>query len=240
MAAGFAAFLAAQPKDKPLFVFVLTSTNHPPYDLPADYQRVPRAVAAMPKDLLESELFGHERGAFTGAQNMRRGRFEQAEGGTLFLDEIGDMPLPLQVRLLSVIEDREVIPLGGSKSIPVDIRIISATHCDLLQQVRERRFREDLYYRLNGLALQLPALRERSDLDALVTRLLRELEPQLARLEACGKTIPCRIGTRRLVEVADRIVDGRPRPNDPQLLEDLSAACWPPTRSGPTTPARSH
>ncbi len=102
------------------------------------------------------------------------GRVVQANGGTLFLDEIGDMPLPLQVRLLSVIEDREVMPLGGSKAIPVDIRIISATHCDLLQQVRDRRFREDLYYRLNGLALRMPTLRDRQDGRDLILSLVRE------------------------------------------------------------------
>ena len=131
--------------------------------------------AAIPETLIESELFGYKAGAFTGAtREGHPGRVVQANGGTLFLDEIGDMPLPLQVRLLSVIEDREVMPLGGSKAIPVDIRIISATHCDLLQQVRERRFREDLYYRLNGLALRMPALRDRRDGRELVMNLIRE------------------------------------------------------------------
>ncbi len=131
--------------------------------------------AAIPETLIESELFGYKAGAFTGAtREGHSGRVVQANGGTLFLDEIGDMPLPLQVRLLSVIEDREVIPLGGSKAIPVDIRIVSATHCDLLSQVRERRFREDLYYRLNGLSLRMPALRDRGDARDLILNLIRE------------------------------------------------------------------
>ncbi len=141
----------------------------------ADKPFVTVNCAAIPETLIESELFGYKAGAFTGAtREGHPGRVVQANGGTLFLDEIGDMPLPLQVRLLSVIEDREVIPLGGSKSIPVDIRIISATHCDLLQQVRERRFREDLYYRLNGLSLRMPALRDRRDARNLILNLIRE------------------------------------------------------------------
>jgi transcriptional regulator of acetoin/glycerol metabolism len=141
----------------------------------ADKPFVTVNCAAIPETLIESELFGYKAGAFTGAtREGHSGRVVQANGGTLFLDEIGDMPLPLQVRLLSVIEDREVIPLGASKAIPVDIRIISATHCDLLQQVRERRFREDLYYRLNGLSLRMPALRDRHDSRDLILNLIRE------------------------------------------------------------------
>ena len=132
-------------------------------------------TAAIPKDLLESELFGHERGAFTGAQAMRRGRFEQADGGTLFLDEIGDMPLALQTRLLRVLQDRSVTPVGAGQAVPVDFCLISATHCQLLQAAEQGRFRHDLYYRLNGLTVQLPALRERSDFVALTTHLLAEL-----------------------------------------------------------------
>ncbi len=141
----------------------------------ADKPFVTVNCAAIPETLIESELFGYKAGAFTGAtREGHPGRVVQANGGTLFLDEIGDMPLPLQVRLLSVIEDREVMPLGGSKAIPVDIRIISATHCDLLQQVRDRRFREDLYYRLNGLALRMPTLRDRQDGRDLILSLVRE------------------------------------------------------------------
>ncbi|HET7197931.1 MAG TPA: sigma 54-interacting transcriptional regulator, partial [Burkholderiales bacterium] len=120
-------------------------------------------TAAMPKDLLESELFGHERGAFTGAQQQRRGRFEQAEGGTLFLDEIGDMPSELQTRLLRVLSDGTFYRVGGHQQIKVDVRVIAATHQNLESRVREGSFREDLYHRLNVIRLRLPSLRERRD-----------------------------------------------------------------------------
>jgi len=132
--------------------------------------------ASIPEGLIESELFGHEEGAFTGARRRgAMGRVQQAHGGTLFLDEIGEMPLPLQARLLRVIQEREIVPLGGSKPVPVDIAIISATNCKLLERTTNGAFREDLYYRLNGLKLVLPALRERSDLKALIARMLEEL-----------------------------------------------------------------
>ncbi|HEX3097620.1 MAG TPA: nitrogen regulation protein NR(I) [Usitatibacter sp.] len=120
-------------------------------------------TAAIPKDLLESELFGHERGAFTGAQSMRRGRFEQAEGGTLFLDEIGDMPAELQTRLLRVLSDGHFYRVGGHTPLAANVRVIAATHQDLEARVRERLFRDDLYHRLNVIRLRLPALRERRD-----------------------------------------------------------------------------
>jgi len=120
-------------------------------------------TAAMPKDLLESELFGHERGSFTGAQQQRRGRFEQAEGGTLFLDEIGDMPSELQTRLLRVLSDGTFYRVGGHQQIKVNVRVIAATHQNLEQRVREGTFREDLYHRLNVIRLRLPSLRERSE-----------------------------------------------------------------------------
>lgn len=130
--------------------------------------------ASIPETLIESELFGYKAGAFTGANREgHSGRIIQASGGTLFLDEIGDMPLSLQVRLLSVIEDREVLPLGGSKPIPVDVRIISATHRNLVDRVAEGLFREDLYYRLNGISLTLPPLRERQDIAGIIRCLLR-------------------------------------------------------------------
>ncbi|MGH8669846.1 MAG: nitrogen regulation protein NR(I) [Burkholderiales bacterium] len=119
--------------------------------------------AAMPKDLLESELFGHERGSFTGAQQQRRGRFEQAEGGTLFLDEIGDMPAELQTRLLRVLSDGSFYRVGGHQQMKVNVRVIAATHQNLEQRVREGTFREDLYHRLNVIRLRLPSLRERPD-----------------------------------------------------------------------------
>jgi len=127
-------------------------------------------TAAMPKDLLESELFGHERGSFTGAQQQRRGRFEQAEGGTLFLDEIGDMPSELQTRLLRVLSDGTFYRVGGHQQIKVNVRVIAATHQNLEQRVREGTFREDLYHRLNVIRLRLPSLRERSEDIALLAR----------------------------------------------------------------------
>ena len=118
-------------------------------------------TAAMPKDLLESELFGHERGAFTGAQAMRRGRFEQAEGGTLFLDEIGDMPAELQTRLLRVLSDGTFYRVGGHQPLRANVRVIAATHQDLEARARDGLFREDLFHRLNVIRLRLPSLRER-------------------------------------------------------------------------------
>jgi two-component system nitrogen regulation response regulator GlnG len=127
-------------------------------------------TAAMPKDLLESELFGHERGSFTGAQQQRRGRFEQAEGGTLFLDEIGDMPAELQTRLLRVLSDGTFYRVGGHQQIKSNVRVIAATHQDLDQRVREGSFREDLYHRLNVIRLRLPSLRERADDIPLLAR----------------------------------------------------------------------
>ena len=119
--------------------------------------------AALPETLLESELFGHERGAFTGATSMRKGRFELADSGTLFLDEIGDIPLPLQAKLLRVLQERSFERVGGTQPINVDVRIITATNRELKDEVNEGRFREDLYYRLNVLHIHLPPLRERAD-----------------------------------------------------------------------------
>ena len=127
-------------------------------------------AAAMPKDLLESELFGHERGAFTGAQQMRRGRFEQAEGGTLFLDEIGDMPFDLQTRLLRVLSDGHFYRVGGHQPLKANVRVIAATHQDLEARVREGLFREDLYHRLNVIRLRLPPLAERREDVPLLAR----------------------------------------------------------------------
>lgn len=127
-------------------------------------------TAAIPKDLLESELFGHERGAFTGAQATRRGRFEQAEGGTLFLDEIGDMPFDLQTRLLRVLSDGHFYRVGGHQSLKANVRVIAATHQNLEHRVREGLFREDLYHRLNVIRLRLPSLRERPEDIPILTR----------------------------------------------------------------------
>ena len=137
-------------------------------------------TAAIPKDLLESELFGHERGAFTGAQTTRRGRFEQAEGGTLFLDEIGDMPFDLQTRLLRVLSDGNYYRVGGHNAIKADVRVIAATHQDLEKRVKDGVFREDLFHRLNVIRLRLPALRERSeDVQVLTKHFLLQSAQQL-------------------------------------------------------------
>jgi two-component system nitrogen regulation response regulator GlnG len=130
-------------------------------------------MAAIPRDLIESELFGHERGAFTGAQARTAGRFEQAQGGTLFLDEIGDMPMEAQTRLLRVLQSGEFSPVGGSRAIKADVRIIAATHQDLPRLIGEGQFREDLYYRLNVVPVRLPPLRERgSDIGELARHFL--------------------------------------------------------------------
>ena len=137
-------------------------------------------TAAIPKDLLESELFGHERGAFTGAQAMRRGRFEQAEGGTLFLDEIGDMPFDLQTRLLRVLSDGHFYRVGGHSAVKANVRVIAATHQHLEQRVKEGAFREDLFHRLNVIRLRLPALRERrEDIPMLTRHFLQQSAKQL-------------------------------------------------------------
>ncbi len=137
-------------------------------------------TAAIPKDLLESELFGHERGAFTGAQATRRGRFEQAEGGTLFLDEIGDMPFDLQTRLLRVLSDGNFYRVGGHSAIKANVRVIAATHQDLEKRVKEGAFREDLFHRLNVIRLRLPALRERTeDIPTLTRHFLQQSAQQL-------------------------------------------------------------
>ncbi len=131
--------------------------------------------AAIPESLIESELFGYRDGAFTGARAKGvRGKIAQADGGTLFLDEIGDMPLGLQTRLLRVLAEREVLPLGAEKPVPVDLQVICATHRDLSELVSAGQFRQDLYYRLNGIVLHLPAMRERGDKVALIHQLLRE------------------------------------------------------------------
>jgi two-component system nitrogen regulation response regulator GlnG len=137
-------------------------------------------TAAIPKDLLESELLGHERGAFTGAQTSRRGRFEQAEGGTLFLDEIGDMPFDLQTRLLRVLSDGHFYRVGGHSAVKANVRVIAATHQDLEQRVKEGVFREDLFHRLNVIRLRLPALRERrEDVQVLTKHFLLQSAQQL-------------------------------------------------------------
>ncbi|MDD2762053.1 MAG: sigma-54 dependent transcriptional regulator, partial [Methylomonas sp.] len=128
-------------------------------------------------ELLESELFGHEKGAFTGALTSRQGRFEMAEGGTLFLDEIGDMPMPMQVKLLRVLQERTFERVGSNKTIQCDVRIIAATHRQLEREIEEKRFREDLFYRLNVFPIDVPALRDRAeDIPYLIDDLVKRME----------------------------------------------------------------
>jgi two-component system nitrogen regulation response regulator GlnG len=141
-------------------------------------------TAAIPKDLLESELFGHERGAFTGAQTTRRGRFEQADGGTLFLDEIGDMPFDLQTRLLRVLSDGQFYRVGGHQPLKANVRVIAATHQNLEDRVRQGAFREDLFHRLNVIRLRLPALRERREDIPMLTRFFLQKSAKELGVEA--------------------------------------------------------
>ncbi|WP_050476807.1 nitrogen regulation protein NR(I) [Herbaspirillum rhizosphaerae] len=167
-------------------------------------------TAAIPKDLLESELFGHERGAFTGAQAMRRGRFEQAEGGTLFLDEIGDMPLDLQTRLLRVLSDGHFYRVGGHQSLKANVRVIAATHQNLEHRVREGLFREDLYHRLNVIRLRLPSLRER-----------REDVPILARHFLTQSARQLGVEAKRLSPQAMQFLSQLELPGNVRQLENL-------------------
>ncbi len=167
-------------------------------------------MAAIPRDLLESELFGHERGAFTGAQAMRRGRFEQAEGGTLFLDEIGDMPAELQTRLLRVLSDGFYYRVGGHQPIKANVRVVAATHQNLDERVRQGLFREDLYHRLNVIRLRLPALRERAD-DI----------PLLARHFLVKSAQELGVEPKRLSEEATRFIAQLAFPGNVRQLENL-------------------
>ncbi|MHA7815447.1 MAG: sigma-54 interaction domain-containing protein [Pseudohaliea sp.] len=139
---------------------------------------VPVNCGAIPDELLESELFGHEKGAFTGALTRRRGRFELADGGTLFLDEIGDMPLAMQVKLLRVLQERSFERVGGSQTLTADVRVIAATHRDIEERIGEGLFREDLYYRLNVFPIHMPALRERQEDVPLLVRHFQSLLPE--------------------------------------------------------------
>ena len=167
-------------------------------------------TAAIPKDLLESELFGHERGAFTGAATMRRGRFEQADGGTLFLDEIGDMPPDLQTRLLRVLSDGQFYRVGGHTPMTANVRVIAATHQDLDQRVRQGLFREDLYHRLNVIRLRLPALRER-----------REDIPLLARHFLARSAHELSVDAKRLSESTLNFLSQQDFPGNVRQLENL-------------------
>ncbi|OIP13915.1 MAG: sigma-54-dependent Fis family transcriptional regulator [Comamonadaceae bacterium CG2_30_57_122] len=198
--------------------------------------------AAVPENLIEAELFGYNPGAFTGARREGNpGRLREAHGGTLFLDEIGDMPLPLQARLLRVLQEREVSPLGGGPAVAVDFALMCATHCKLREATEQGRFRSDLYYRINGLTVQLPALRERTDFAVLTQRLLSDLNPQrslhvapelLARLGA--HTWPGNLRqyanalrtASAMLEPHERCIDWAHLSDD--LLEDLRVPPMPP------------
>jgi two-component system nitrogen regulation response regulator GlnG len=196
-------------------------------------------TAAIPKDLLESELFGHERGAFTGAQSSRRGRFEQAEGGTLFLDEIGDMPADLQVRLLRVLADGEYYRVGGIAPMKANVRVIAATHQNLEERVRQGLFREDLMHRLNVVRLRLPPLRERQeDIAPLARHFLQKSARDLA------------VDPKLLSDDALKVIAAFPFPGNVRQLENMchwltvmapgqriEVADLPPEiREGPETP----
>jgi two-component system nitrogen regulation response regulator GlnG len=167
-------------------------------------------TAAIPRDLLESELFGHERGAFTGAQQLRRGRFEQAEGGTLFLDEIGDMPPDLQTRLLRVLADGQFYRVGGHQPLRANVRVIAATHQDLEERVRRGLFREDLFHRLNVIRLRLPALSERTeDIGVLARHFLQRSARELG------------VEPKRLTEEAIAALGTFPWPGNVRQLENV-------------------
>ncbi|MED5526754.1 MAG: nitrogen regulation protein NR(I) [Pseudomonadota bacterium] len=166
-------------------------------------------MAAIPADLIESELFGHEKGAFTGAAGRREGRFEQADGGTLFLDEIGDMPLPAQTRLLRVLQEGQFYRVGGAVAVSVDVRIIAATHQDLEKGVKEGRFREDLFHRLNVIRIQLPPLAER-----------REDIPKLAEHFLASIAAELRTPERRLHPETVKLLTKLPWPGNVRQLEN--------------------
>ena len=167
-------------------------------------------TAAIPKDLLESELFGHERGAFTGAQQMRRGRFEQADGGTLFLDEIGDMPSDLQTRLLRVLSDGQFYRVGGHQPMSANVRVIAATHQDLEVRVKQNLFREDLFHRLNVIRLRQPSLRERrEDIPLLAKHFLQKSARELG------------VDAKRLSDSAMQFLQTQDFPGNVRQLENL-------------------
>lgn len=174
---------------------------------------VPINCGAIPGELLESELFGHEKGAFTGAISARQGRFEMAEGGTLFLDEIGDMSLPMQVKLLRVLQERTFERVGSNKSITADVRIVAATHRNLEEGIRENKFREDLFYRLNVFPIEMPPLRERAEdipllIDELISRIEHEKRSSV-RLTPRAVAVLCQYGwpgnVRELANLVERL-----------------------------------
>jgi hypothetical protein len=207
--------------------------------------------ASIPETLIESELFGYEDGAFTGARKKgSTGKILQANGGTLFLDEIGDMPLGLQARLLRVLQERLVMPLGSTKSIPVNLALICATNRNLRDMIAQGQFREDLYYRLNGLVVRLPPLRERSDLETVIHRLLAAeagtapftVSPEVMDLftrhnwPGNFRQLTNLLRTAMVMAGPDRVVGREHLPED--FLEDVTqlASATPPTAS----PAQAH
>ncbi len=167
-------------------------------------------MAAIPRELIEAELFGHEKGAFTGAANNRQGRFEQANGGTLFLDEIGDMPLDVQTRLLRVLADGQFYRVGGHQAIKVDVRIIAATHQNLESKVKSGDFREDLFHRLNVIRIQIPALKERrEDICLLAQHFLREIAAEL------------KVESKQLTDETKAYLSQLPWPGNVRQLENI-------------------
>jgi two-component system nitrogen regulation response regulator GlnG len=167
-------------------------------------------MAAIPADLIESELFGHEKGAFTGAQGARQGRFEQADGGTLFLDEIGDMPLDVQTRLLRVLADGQFYRVGGHNPVSVDVRIIAATHQNLEQRVADGKFREDLFHRLNVIRIHIPKLSERrEDIPLLAAHFLQKAASELA------------VEAKTLGKETRKILQQLPWPGNVRQLENM-------------------
>ncbi len=213
---------------------------------------VPINCGAIPGDLLESELFGHEKGAFTGAISARQGRFEMAEGGTLFLDEIGDMSLPMQVKLLRVLQERTFERVGSNKTIETNVRVVAATHRDLENSIKEGKFREDLFYRLNVFPIEMPPLRERvEDIPLLVNELIRRIEHEKrgsVRLTSAAVMALCQYSwpgnVRELANLVERlailhpfgIVDVGDLPEKFQTEEAITAAKNAPEGAA-TTPA---
>jgi DNA-binding NtrC family response regulator len=184
----------------------------------ADGPFVTTSCPALPRELLESEMFGHERGAFTGALQRRIGRFEMAEGGTLFLDEIGDLPLLLQPKLLNVLQDRQYTRVGGAELIEADVRLVAATNIDLQEKVSAKEFREDLYYRLNVIPIQIPPLRERrEDLPVLCQQIL-------GRIARARRNEPIELSPRALELVSSYSWPGNVRELE-NMLERASAFC---------------
>jgi DNA-binding NtrC family response regulator len=197
--------------------------------------------AAIPRELFESELFGHERGAFTGATSRRRGKFARADGGTLFLDEVGEIPTELQPKILRALEEGRIEPVGSDREVEVDVRVVAATNRDLLRDVREGRFREDLYYRLESVTLAVPPLRERAgDVDALSEHFLETVCARNNLKRRCLsaralerlRAYPFPGNVRELRNLVERLVILAS--GDPIDLDDVEDAL-PRDRSGPAT-----